>query len=142
MIFCCYHGNHFRAKPLHLKTEKLFYVEMLLCCYCREKYLSKLKQHGLHDPYTKEFSFQCLSVMIYKQFIVSIVELIMLSWQPISVHNFQTCKSLGFSITSSSYKVKKKWLRKYLNFKYFEIVTFDVIFGETSLILPKVSENF
>ena len=74
------------------KQRKLFYVEMLLCCYSRKRYLSKLKQHGLPDAYIKEFSFQCLPLMIYEQFIVSIVELIMLSWQPILVHNFHNMR--------------------------------------------------
>ena len=60
----------------------------LKCCYSRKKYLSKLKQHGLPDKFSKEFSFKYLSVMIYEQFIVSIVELIMLSWQPILSYNF------------------------------------------------------
>ena len=54
----------------------------------QKKYLTKLKQHGLLDALSKEFSFKCLSVMIYKQFIVSIVELIMLSWQPVLLYNF------------------------------------------------------
>ena len=44
-----------------------------------EKYLSKLKQHGLRDALSEEFSFKCLSVMIYEQFIGCVVELIMLS---------------------------------------------------------------
>ena len=52
---------------------------MLKCCYSRKKYLSKLKQHGLPDALSKELSFTCLSVMIFEQLIVSIVELIMLS---------------------------------------------------------------
>ena len=51
---------------------------VLKCCYSRKKCLSKLKQHGLPDALTEEFSFKCLSVMIYEQFIVSIVDLIML----------------------------------------------------------------
>ena len=44
-----------------------------------KKYLSKLKQHGLPDALSEELSFKCLSVMIYEQFVVSIVQLIMLS---------------------------------------------------------------
>ena len=48
----------------------------------------KLKQQGLPDALNKEFSFKCLSIMIYEQFIVSIVELIMLLWQPILLYNF------------------------------------------------------
>ena len=54
----------------------------------QEKNLTKLKQHGLRDALSKEFSFKCLSVMVYEQFIVSIVELIMLSWQSILLYNF------------------------------------------------------
>ena len=66
---------------------------MLKCCYSRKKYLSKLKQHGLPHILSEEFLFKCLSVMIYEQFIVSIVELIMLSWQPILLHNFHNMRA-------------------------------------------------
>ena len=65
---------------------------MLKCCYSRKKYLSKLKHHGLPHILSEEFLFKCLSVMIYEQFIVSIVELIMLSWQPILLHNFHNMR--------------------------------------------------
>ena len=65
---------------------------MLKCSYSKKTYLSKLKQHGLSDALSKEFSFKCLSVMIYKKFIVSIVELIMLSWQPILLYNFHNIR--------------------------------------------------
>ena len=65
---------------------------MLKCCYTRGKYLSKLKQHRLSDVLIKEFSFKCFSVMIYEQFIVSIVELIMLSSQPILLYNFHNMR--------------------------------------------------
>ena len=61
---------------------------MLKCYYSGKKYLPKLKQHGLPDALSEEFLFKCLSVMIYEQFIVSIVELFMLSWQPIFIYNF------------------------------------------------------
>ena len=54
----------------------------------QEKYLSKLKQHGLPDALSKEFSFECLSVMVYEQFTVPNVELILLSWQLILFFNF------------------------------------------------------
>ena len=69
---CYYHGNHLGTKH-YLKTEKDFIPG--------KKYSPKFK-HGLPDALSKEYSFECLSVMIYEQF-VSIVELIMLSWQPI-----------------------------------------------------------
>ena len=65
---------------------------VLKCCYSKKKYLSKLKQHGLPDTLSEEFSFKCLSVMIYGQFIVSIVELIMLSWQPTLVYSFHNMR--------------------------------------------------
>ena len=71
------------------KQRKLFYIEMLLF---QEKHLSKLKQHGLPDALNKEFSFKCLSVMIYEQFIVSIFELIMLSQQPILLYKFHNMR--------------------------------------------------
>ena len=41
--------------------------------------LIEIKQHGLRGALSEEFSFEWLSVMIHEQFIVSIVELIMLS---------------------------------------------------------------
>ena len=58
---------------------------ILKCCYSGKKYLQKLKQP---DALSKELSFKCLPVMTYEQFIVSIVELIMLSWQPLLLHSF------------------------------------------------------
>ena len=73
-----------------MKTKKALFV--LKCCYSRKKYLSKLKQHVLPDVLSEEFLFKCLSVMIYEQFIVSIVELIMLSWQPILLYNFHNMR--------------------------------------------------
>ena len=65
---------------------------VLKCCYSRKKYLSKLKQHGLPDALSEEFSLKCLSVMIYEQFIVFIVELIMLSWRLILLYNFHNMR--------------------------------------------------
>ena len=76
-----------------MKQRKLFCVEMLLFY---AKYLSKLKQHGLPDVLIEEFLFKCLSVMIYEQFIVSIVELIMLSWQSILSYNFHSMRVTWF----------------------------------------------
>ena len=55
---------------------------MLKCCYSREKIFVEIKQYGSPEAMSEEFSFKCLSVIIYEQFIVSIVEFIMLSWQP------------------------------------------------------------
>ena len=53
-----------------------------------------LKQHGLPDYLThiSRSSHLCLSVMIYEQFIVFIVQQIMLSWQSILVHNFHNMR--------------------------------------------------
>ena len=65
---------------------------MLKRCYSGKKYLSKLKQRGLPDALSEEFSFKCLSVISYEQFIVSIVELIMLSRQQILLHNFRNMR--------------------------------------------------
>ena len=56
------------------KRRKHFSVEML------KKYLSKLKQHELSDTLSYMFLFECLSVMSYEEFIVSIVELNILLW--------------------------------------------------------------
>ena len=61
---------------------------MLKYCYSRKQYLSKLMQHGLLDTLSEELSFKRLLFMIYEQFILSFVELIMLSWQPILLYNF------------------------------------------------------
>ena len=124
------------------KQRKLFYVEMLLF---QEKNLTKLKQHRLPDALSKEFSFKCLSVMIYEQFIVSIVELIMSSWQPILSYNFH-----NMTVTWLFYhffKLQVHILHGLENIPIFNIwklwlVRCDVIFGEKSLILPKISETF
>ena len=117
----------------------------LKCYYSRKKYLTKLKQHGLRDALSKEFSFKCLSVMIYEQFIVSIVELIMLSWQPILLYNFHNMTVIW--LFCHFFKLQVYILNGLENISIFNIwklwlVRCDVIFGETSLILPKISENF
>ena len=65
---------------------------MLKCSYSRKKYFLKLKQHGLPDALSKEFMFKCLSVMSYKQFYVSTVELIMLSRQQILTYDFHNMR--------------------------------------------------
>ena len=54
----------------------------------QEKVFNEIETAWLPKALSKEFSFKCLSVMIYEQFIVSIVELIMLSWQPVLLYNF------------------------------------------------------
>ena len=61
-----------------------------------EKYLLKLKKLGWPDSLSEEFSLKCLSVMICEQFIVSIVELIMLSWQSILLYNFHNIRVTWF----------------------------------------------
>ena len=53
-----------------------------------EKIFIELKQNGLPDALSVEFSFKCLSVTVYEHFIVSIVEVIILAWQPILLYNF------------------------------------------------------
>ena len=52
-----------------------------------------MKQHGLPDALSEEFLLKCLSVMSYEQVIVSIVELIMLSWQQILLYNFPNMRT-------------------------------------------------
>ena len=89
MIFCCYYGNHFRTKAIHLKTKKK--LCLLKCCHSTKEYLSTLKQHELLVALSKEFLLNCLSVMSYEQFIISIVELIMLSWQQM-LYNFHNMR--------------------------------------------------
>ena len=44
------------------------------------------------DSLNKEFSFECLSVMVYEQFTVPIVELIKLSLQSILFFNFRNMR--------------------------------------------------
>ena len=114
---------------------------MLKCCYSRKKYLSELKQHRLSDTLSKEFSFKCFSVVIYEQFIVSIVELIMLSWQPILLYNFHNMR-----VTWLFYHFFKLQVHILENISFYlwklRLVRCDVIFSETSLMLPKISENF
>ena len=68
---------------------------MLKCCYSWKKYLSKSKQHGLPEALSNKFSLKSLLVMIYEQFMVSIVELIMLSWQQLLLDNFQNTRVTG-----------------------------------------------
>ena len=66
---------------------------MLRCCYSRKKCLSKLKQLEVSDALSKEFMLTCLSIMSFEQFIVSIVELIILSWQQKLLHNFNNMRA-------------------------------------------------
>ena len=74
----------------HSENKESYFT--LKCCYSGKKKLSKLKQLGLPDALSKEFSFKCVSIMIYEQLIVSIVELIMLSWQPILLYNLHNMR--------------------------------------------------
>ena len=118
---------------------------MLKCCYSRKKYSSKLKQHGLPHILSEEFLFKCLSIMIYEQFIISIVELIMLSWQPILLHNFHNMRVTW--LFYHFFKLQIHILHSLENIWIFNIlklwlVRCDVIFSGTSLILPKMSETF
>ena len=83
--------------------------------------------------------------MIYEQFIVSIVELIMLSWQPTLLYNFQNMRITW--LFYHFFKLQVHNLHGLENISIFSIwklwlVRGDVIFGETSLILPKISGNF
>ena len=118
---------------------------VLKCCYSREKYLSKLKQFELPDGLSKEFLFKCLSLMSYEQFIVSIVELIMLSCQQKLPYNFHNMR-----VTWLFYhflKLKGHILQGLKNVSIFNVwklwlVRCDAIFGETSLIYLKISESF
>ena len=101
-------------------------------------------QYELPGALSKEFLFKCLSVISYEQFIVSIVSQLCCHGYRYYHVVFITWESLGFSTISSSWKfnilhgledisisnVWKLWL-----------VRCDVIFGETSLIFPKISEN-
>ena len=83
--------------------------------------------------------------MIYEQFIVSIVELIMLSWQPILLFNFHNMRVTW--LFSYFFKLQVHILHSLENISIFNIwklwlVRCDVIFSGTSLLLSKMSENF
>ena len=71
----------------------------------KDHFSASLKQHELSDTLSKEFMFKCLSVMSYEQFIDSMVEPIMLSWQQILIYNFHNMSHLAFlsllQVTSS-----------------------------------------
>ena len=86
MIFLLLPWQPFKYNSITSENKESSFV--LNYCYSRKRYLSKLKQHGLPDVLSEEFLYKCLSVMIYEQFIVSIVELFMLSWKPMLLHNF------------------------------------------------------
>ena len=83
--------------------------------------------------------------MIYEQFIVSIVELIILSWQPILLYNFHNMRVTW--LFYHFFKLKVHILHSLENISNFKIwklwlVRCYVIFSGTSLILPKISDNF
>ena len=133
----------FKYKSLISENKESSFV--LKCCYSRKRYLSKLKQHGLPDVLCEELLYKCLSVMIYEQFTVSIVELIMLSWQPILLYNFYNM--IVTWLFYHFFKLQVHILHNLENISIFNIwklslVRCDVIFNRTSLILPKMSENF
>ena len=97
MTYLKYDCDTFVVTMVALKNKSIISANkessfVLKCSYPRKKYLSKLKQHRLPDTLSEEFSFKCLSVKIYEQFIASIVELIMLSWQPKLFHNFHNMR--------------------------------------------------
>ena len=82
--------------------------------------------------------------MIYEQFIVSIVEVIMLSWQPILLHNFHKMRvtwlfyhffKLQVHILHS---LENIWIS---NIWKLWLVRCHVIFSGRSLILPKMSKR-
>ena len=54
----------------------------------QEKIFNEIETVWLPKALSKEFSFKFLLVMIYEQLIVSIFELIMLSWQPVLLYSF------------------------------------------------------
>ena len=80
---------------------------------------TSLKQHGLRDALSEEFSFKCLSVMIYEQFIVFIVELIMMSWQPTLLYNFHKMRVTWFFY--HFFKLQVHVLHKLENISIFKV---------------------
>ena len=117
---------------------------MLKCSYSRKKNIfSKLKQHGLPDALSKKFMFKCLSVMSYEQFIISIVELIMLARQQILIYDFHNTRVSWFF--HHFFKLQVHILHGLENISFINIwksslVRCDVIFSETCVIFPKISE--
>ena len=144
VIFLLLPWQPFKNKSIISENKGSSFV--LNCCYSRKKYLLKfIKQYGLPDTLSEEFSFKCLSVMIYEQFIVSIVKLIMLSWQPILLYNFHNMRVTW--LFYHFFKLQVHILHSLENISIFNIlklwlVRCVVIFSGTRLILPKISEKF
>ena len=139
-IFCCYHGNNFFSKAVHLKANKapLYWYAVIQ----GKKYLSKLKQREFPDAFSKDFLFKCLSVMGCEKFIVSIVELIILLWQQILLFNFHNIRVMYLFYHFSRYLIHI--LHGLESISIFDIwklwlVKCDLMFGETSLIFLKIS---
>ena len=83
--------------------------------------------------------------MIYEQFIISIVGLIMLSWQAILLYNFDNMRVI--QLFCHFFKLQVHILHGLENISIFNLwklwlVRCDVIFSEMSLVLPKISKNF
>ena len=81
---------------------------------------------------------------LYEQFIVSIVELIMLSWQPILLYNFHNMRVTW--LLYHFFKLQVHILYSLENISIFNIRNCDLsdvtsFFSGTSLILLKMSEN-
>ena len=109
-----YIGDIMSTLEVSIEIERIcfqIYSLVLKSCYYLEKYLSKSKQHGLPDALSNNLSFRSLSVMIYQQFMVSIAELIMLSYYVLKYQNDLAFLSL-FQLRS----LYHTWLRKFLNF--------------------------
>ena len=106
----------------------------------------KLKPHGLPDALSEEFPFKCLYVRIHEQFIVSTVELILLSWQPILLYNFHNTRVTW--LFYHFFKLQVHILHGSENISIFNIyklwlVRSDVIFSGTTSYYrrcPKISE--
>ena len=93
--------------------------------------------HELPEALSKEFLLKFLPVISCKQFIISVVELIMLSWQQILLYNFHNTGATWFFY--HIFKLKVHILHGLENISTFNIWKFvtcgcDVIFSETSLI--------
>ena len=86
---------------------------VLKCCYFRKNI--EIQKHELPDALSKEFFFKCLLVISYEQFIVPIVELIMLSWQQILSYSFRNMSHLAFLSFPQVRSSYLTWLRKHLN---------------------------
>ena len=97
-------------------------------------------QHELPDALSEEFLFKCLLVMIYKQFIVSTNELIMLSWQPIFSYN---CHNMGITLLFYHFFKLQFHILQHTNLIWTPLLVFHVTqaLGFSNLTIKQETSN-